>query len=264
MRVSGLNSSLLGYMYGGSSSYLSSLYGGSSNSFLSSLYGASRTSSMFGTKIASTYGSYGTNLSRYGSNYKTYNNITSYYDKMAYNYIKSGAEGVRNHAETLNQTGEDSVFGKAEATGNTKEAVYEINQFVENYNSMLTNMKKVGGSIQSIYGKQFATQTVIHKDALSKIGITASTDGTLSVNQSVLKEASIDDMKKVFQGTSSFAGQASVKSIYVESSAASSLSGNKYASNSPYGSSYLGYNSYGGYSANSFGSLFNSYFNSYF
>ena len=260
IRLSGFNSSLFSYMNGGNS-----------NSFLSSLYGTSRTSSMFGTKGVSKYGSYSTNLNKYGSSYKTDNNITSYYEKMAYNQVKAGAEGVREHAENLSKTGDDSLFGKAEASGNTKDVVYEINRFVDDYNSMLTNMKKVGGSIQNIYAKQFATQTVIHKEELSKIGITASKDGSLSVDQNVLKEAGIDDMKKVFQGTSSFAGQASVKSIYVESSAVSNLSANPYTSYNRYGtygnSSYSGYSSsisYGGYSANSFGSLFNSYFNSYF
>lgn len=251
MRLSGFNSSLFRYMNGGNS-----------NSFLSSLYGTSRTSSMFGTKSTGKYSSYGTNLNKYGSSYKTYNNITSYYEKMAYNQVKAGAEGVREHAENLSQTGEDSLFGKAEASGNTKDVAYEINRFVDDYNSMLTNMKKVGGSVQNIYAKQFATQSVIHRDELSKIGITASTDGSLSVNQDVLKNAGIDDMKKVFQGTSSFAGQASVKSIYVESSAVSNLSANPYASYNRYGT--YGSVSYGGYSANSFGSLFNSYFNSYF
>ena len=260
MRLSGFNSSLFSYMNGGNS-----------NSFLSSLYGTNRTSSIFGMKSTSKYGSYGTNLNIYGSSYQKYSNITSYYEKMAYNQVKAGAEGVREHAGNLSQTGEDSLFGKAEASGNTKDVVYEINRFVEDYNSMLTNMKKAGGSIQTIYSKQFATQSLIHRDELSKIGITASTDGSLSVNQDVLKKAGIDDMKKVFQGTSSFAGQASVKSIYVESSAVSNLSANPYTSYNRYGtygnSSYGGYssyNSYGGYSANSFGSLFNSYFNSYF
>lgn len=260
MRLSGFNSSLFNYMNGGNS-----------NSFLSSLYGTNRTSSIFGTKSASKYGSYGTNLNKYGNSYKKYNNITSYYEKMAYNQVKAGAEGVREHAENLNKTGDESLFGKAEASGDTKDVVYEINRFVDDYNSMLTNMKKVGGSVQNIYAKQFSTQSLIHRDELSKIGITASTDGSLSVNQDVLKKSGIDDMKKVFQGTSSFAGQASVKSIYVESSAVSNLSANPYTSYNRYGtygnSSYGGYssyNSYGGYSANSFGSLFNSYFNSYF
>lgn len=260
MRLSGFNSSLFNYMNGGNS-----------NSFLSSLYGTNRTSSMFGMKNTGGYGSYGTNLNRYGSTTKKYNNITSYYEKMAYSQIKKGAEGVREHGENLSQTGEDSLFGKAEASGNTKDVAYEINRFVDDYNSMLTNMKKIGGSVQNIYAKQFATQALIHRDELSKIGITASQDGSLNVNQDVLKNAGIDDMKKVFQGSSSFAGQAAVKSIYVESSAVSNLSANPYTSYNRYGTygnggygGYSNYNSYGGYSANSFGSIYNSFFNSYF
>lgn len=263
MRLSGFNSSLFNYMNGGNS-----------NSFLSSLYGTNRTSSMFGTKNTGrygSYGSYGTNLNRYGSTTKKYNNITSYYEKMAYSQVKKGAEGVREHGENLSQTGDESLFGKAVATGNTKDVAYEINRFVDDYNSMLTNMKKIGGSVQNIYAKQFATQAVIHRDELSKIGITASKDGTLNVNQDVLKNAGIDDMKKVFQGSSSFAGQAAVKSIYVESSAVSNLSANPYTSYNRYGTygnsstgSYFNYDSYGGYSANSFGSIYNSFFNSYF
>lgn len=234
MRISGFNSALFSYMNGGN------------NSFLNSVYGTGRTASMFGTKNANKY-----------------SNIMSYYEKMAYNGIKAGAAGLRTHSEALNETGEESLFGKAEATGNTKDVVNEINNFVEDYNAMLSNMKKTGGSIQTTYAGQFSTQALIHREELAKIGITAQKDGTLSVNEATLKAAGIDDMKKVFQGTSSFAGRVSMKSIYVESSAVSNLSGNMYGSYNRYGG-YQNSFTYGAYSTNSFASLYNSLFNSYF
>lgn len=256
MRVTGFGSSLLGYMNATSSS----------NSLLSSIYGARRTSSFNPVRSTANYNSYSSILSKYGSNLSKYSNITSYYEKNAYSQIKTGAVGLRSHGEVLNETGEDSLFGKAEATGKTEDVVAEINNFVKDYNSMLSNMKKVGGSVNNIYGRQFSTQTLIHKNELSKIGITAASDGTLQVNQKTLESAGLDDMKKVFQGTSSFAGQASMKSIYVESNAVSNISASSYSSYGNYGNynnygSYgYGNYSYGAYSPNSYGSLFNSYF----
>lgn len=241
MRLSGVNASILNYMNGGNSSFLNSLYGTRANRYGNSYH---------------LYGSYGKNTGKYSS-------VTGYYEKMAYSKIKTGAKGIRSHSETLSQTGQESLFAKAEETGNTKDIRKEINNFVEDYNAMLSNMKKAGGSIQNMYAKQFSTQTMIHKEELGKLGITALADGSLSVDQKVLENAGIDDMKKVFWGTSSFAGKVSMKSIYVESNAVSNLSDSTYASYNSLGG-YGNYKTYGGYSANSFGSLFHSYFDSYF
>lgn len=260
MGLSGLSGSLFNYMNGGSS-------------LLSSIYGLNRSSSLFGTSSTSRYGSYNSRLNSYGGLYSNYglntglySSIGSYYEKMTYNQIKTGAAGVRTHEENLSRTGEGSLFEKAEKTGNTDGLTAEITSFVEDYNTMLTNMKKAGTSIYNIYTKQFGTLTTIYKDALSKIGITAAKDGTLSIDEDVLKEADIDSMKKVFYGTTSFAGRIATKSIYVESNAVSNLSNKNYITynrSGSYGSSNY-YNSYGGYSANSFGSIYQSLFDSYF
>lgn len=173
-----------------------------------------------------------------------------------YKQTKNAAAGLREHTEELFGAGKDSLLSKAEESGDTSKAVKEIKGFVEDYNSMVNGMKQTGGSVNSIYLKQLSAFAKASEDSLKAIGITQNKDGTLSVNEKELNAADVSKLKEAFGSTSSFGGQAAVKSIYVEANAAEGMS---YQQNMM----YAGYNNYGSYGGNSsIQNLIGNYFNS--
>ncbi|BCN29425.1 hypothetical protein [Anaeromicropila herbilytica] len=162
-----------------------------------------------------------------------------------YTATKNAAVGVREHSEKLANTSADSVFAKAEA-GDKSGAMNEINNFIKDYNGMLHNMSITGQSSSNIlYKNQLHNNAIANKESLNAIGITVQKDGTLAVNQKTLENSKVEDLEKVFQGASSFAGNASVKSIYVEANAVEAMS----EQNSMYSYLSSGYNNLGGYSS---------------
>lgn len=191
---------------------------------------------------------------------------------------KKAANGVREHAQKLSESGKNSLFAKAEETGNTKDIVKEAEAFVEDYNNMVSGMNRAGGTTNNIYRSKLSYDLISEREELKNVGITANRDGTLSVNKQTMKDADVEDLKKAFAGTSSFAGRASAKSIYIESDAANTITKNTYqALMGGYGSyggygnfgsygSYGGLGSYsglGGYGFNRYSALLGNYFNSF-
>ena len=182
------------------------------------------------------------------------------------NAAKTATSGLREHAEKLTESNDDSMFAKAEKTGNTKAVVSEVKSFVEDYNSMISNMSRIGGTTNNIYKARLSSDVISAREDLQDIGITANRDGTLKLNEQTLKNAELEDLKDVFEGASSFAGKASVKSIYVESGVASSMAQNSYQSLfGGYGSfGFGGYNMYSGLSGYGSSSLYSSLLGNYF
>lgn len=173
-----------------------------------------------------------------------------------YQTTQKAAANVRTQAEKLTDTGEDSVWEKAQKSGKNQDILAAVNEFVSSYNDMTAGMKKTGGSLNNIYRAQLTGAVTSSQGVLKEIGITANRDGTLSIDQDKLKAAGLEELKQAFGGSSSFAGQAAVKSIYVEANAVSAMSQQS-------GAAYMGYNNYGGFqNYGSMGANLGNYFNS--
>lgn len=176
-------------------------------------------------------------------------------ETAAYESTKKAAADTREQAEKLMETGENSIWDKAEESGKNSDVLKTINQFIESYNDMMDGMKETGGSVNNIYRKQLSDAAMNNQELLSKVGVTVKKDGTLSVDESKLKEASLNDLKQAFGDSNSFVKKASVKSIYVEANAVSGISQLSNAS-------FFGYNNYGGFNNyNSNGASLGNYFN---
>lgn len=172
----------------------------------------------------------------------TYQNTTS-----ALESLKNAAGGIREHTERLSESGNASLFAKAEETGNTKDVVKEVEAFVDDYNNMVSNMRKTGGTTNNIYRSKLSYDIIGEREELKNIGITANKDGTLEIDKKKLQNAEVEDLQKVFEGASSFAGKTSVNSIYVESGAVTTMAQNSYQAALGGYNSYGAYNSFGGY-----------------
>ena len=211
------------------------------------------------------------NNSKNGTNNST--NTTQV--KSNYTAMKTAANGVQEHLNKLLATGEDSLFGKAipdkeSKTNSTKAsntttdsdeteasaeelAKYkenvekEINNFIDDYNTMVSKMSSIGGTINNIYLKQIKTYVSDNKTALKNLGITQASDGTLRVNQKTLKAADVTKMQKVFGAKNSFADKVAARSKNVESNANTNLTAlNKSSSSSNYNRYGSSNSSYGG------------------
>lgn len=84
-----------------------------------------------------------------------------------------------------------------------------VKSFADNYNNVITQSSKVNNSDVSKQISNMTSMTSTMSKALSKIGITAGSDGKLSVNEDTLKNANIKDIKAMFDGNHSYASQIS-------------------------------------------------------
>ena len=118
---------------------------------------------------------------------------------------------------------------------------------------MAKKMDTTGGTSNKLYLKQIKNIAAQNRTALSGIGITVKSDGTLSVNQKTMKAADTTKLKNVFGTKDCFASAVTAKSEKVETDAAARLAAlsKNYSAN---------YNKYGylNSSQSSSGNLFNS------
>ncbi len=141
------------------------------------------------------------------------------------NYLsmKENAGEVQSIASKLTDTGEDSLFAKAEESGDTTAVTKQIKDFVNKYNGMVRNLKTSGGRVDNSYLNQLNANAKMYRSALQTTGITQNADGTLSVNDKTLAGASAAQLKKAW-GPGSFAEKTSSAAKNVQSNAVTGMS----------------------------------------
>jgi ABC-type transporter Mla subunit MlaD len=73
-----------------------------------------------------------------------------------------------------------------------------ITAFADTYNNTLSSTSKSSDSDLSKYSKQLKSLANKYSDDLESIGITVEKDGSLSVNENLLKLKDVDDLKAAF------------------------------------------------------------------
>jgi ElaB/YqjD/DUF883 family membrane-anchored ribosome-binding protein len=73
-----------------------------------------------------------------------------------------------------------------------------ITAFADTYNNTLSSTAKSSDSDLSKYSKQLKSLASKYSDELESVGITVEKDGSLTVNENLLKAKDVDDLKKVF------------------------------------------------------------------
>lgn len=134
------------------------------------------------------------------------------YSKIA----KNSAEDIQKTGEKLTATGELSLFGKAEKSKSTKDVVSEATDFVNNYNNMLSSITKLGGTENKKFISELKKYAEDNKDVLKNVGITVLTDGSLTMNKKEMSAASLENLKKAFNGKDSFADKVTNLSSSIE------------------------------------------------
>ena len=127
------------------------------------------------------------------------------YSKIA----MDSADNLKLNGNKLLATGEESIFGNAESSGSTTVIVNKGIEFINDFNKVMSSIRKLGGEKNSEYIKTLTSYANSNSELLSKIGVTVLTDGSLTMNSNILREASLEDLKAVFNGKDSFAGKVS-------------------------------------------------------
>lgn len=143
------------------------------------------------------------------------------------NYLnmKNNAGELQNIASKLTDTGEDSLFAKAKESNDTTAVTKQVKEFVNKYNGMVRNLRSGGSRLDNSYLNQLNANASMYRNALQATGVTKNADGTLSVNDKTLSEASVDQLQKAWGGTSSFATKTGSAAVNVQSNAVSGLNG---------------------------------------
>lgn len=163
--------------------------------------------------------------------------------KKNYTAMKSAAESLKEHTGKL-LTVFDREWEKLteeESAKYRKEAEEEITGFVEDYNTLVETLTKENSNADSVYLDQLQGYVRGSKSILEEIGITKETDGTLLINQELLKSADISKLQEAFGQAGSFAGRVKERAENIIANAKTNLS---VINNDLYAGNYS-YNKYG-------------------
>lgn len=173
-----------------------------------------------------------------GSFAKKYQSSTenSALEKTYYTQMGESAESLQDRASMFLKQ-KESTLSESEHD----KMITEIEDFIDDYNTMRKSMEYLGGQVRQIYIQQLDKQTTKREKALEEVGITKEKNGTLSIKTSVLKEADIEKVKALFCSVDSFADSVSDISNAVEKNARDHLYEFKFSS---YSSNYSRTGSY--------------------
>ena len=214
----------------------------SNSSYTSGLYSSLSEYSTIRTgaykKLLNSYFSktQSTKDSQTGTNYQVKGNSTV--EKKQLTEVKDAADSLYSSAAKLTDTSSTkSLFKNAQSV--TGEISSAVKNFVNDYNSLVeeaadTSNSKVTGKVSFM-----TSQTNAYKSSLENIGITINDDKTLTVDEKKLNSADVNDVKKLFNGSSSMAYQTFVRASSISSAAenASTTSG-LYGSDGAYDNYY--------------------------
>lgn len=151
------------------------------------------------------------------------NKLTGSSAQAVYQNMKTNAGGLQSAALKFNDTGDNSMYAKAEESGDTTQITNQVKDFVNQYNSTIRSLRSGTGRVDTSYLNQLNSYAKMHRNALESTGITQNSDGTLSVNDKALQGASVEKLKQVWGGSSSFAAKAGQVAVNVQSNAVSSM-----------------------------------------
>lgn len=163
-----------------------------------------------------------------------------------YSNVVAKSDNLQDAADKLSSTNSASVFtkeyvkdsesGKMSYDYNSSKITSAVKDFVKDYNALINSTDKVSDATVTARTGYLKKVTSNYEDALSQIGITTNSNGTLSVDSDKLKASNMESVKNVFGGSSGYAYQVSSAASLIESGAASaaSTSGSSYTSSGSY------------------------------
>lgn len=130
--------------------------------------------------------------------------------------IESAATDLEESAKALYKNDTKSPFRKGEDGSYDTEAIYKaVDAFVSDYNSMISATDKSETSRIVNAASSMERGTDVNAKALSEIGITKNSDGTLKIDEEVFKKSDMGKVKTLFSGNGSYAYSTAVSASMI-------------------------------------------------
>lgn len=126
-------------------------------------------------------------------------------DKTKYEKQEKAADELYMQAQKFAAEGSDNIFKKADGT----EIYEEAETLIEKYNGLLSAMKKSTGALNEFYKQSMKDLAEGNKEALSEIGITAESNGSLKLDKDKLESVSVEKLEQVLGGSGAFTSKLS-------------------------------------------------------
>jgi len=127
------------------------------------------------------------------------------------------SDALKDSADALLETGEESVFALKDITtkdengvetttqGYDVEGIYKaVSGFVSNYNATIKAAGDTDNTTVENRAKSLVNDSVSNMKSLKSIGITMNEDGTMTLDKAAFEKADMGTAKRLFQGVGSY------------------------------------------------------------
>ena len=152
--------------------------------------------------------------------------------------VTSSADSLRDASRKLISTDvKNGVFKNSDKV--TDDITSAVKKYVDSYNSVIEDSEDLDSSSVTSKVNYMTNQTKAYAKSLAKVGITINSDNSLSLNEDALKEASIHDVKSLFNGNNSMASYTMTRATTIGSAAQQASNESLYGSSAVYTHSYF-------------------------
>ncbi len=142
-------------------------------------------------------------------------------DQKKYEEMEKAAETLGRQADKFTAQGEDSLFAKAKETGDYTAVYKEIAELVSEYNSTVSILKSVPGTMNDFYRQSLQGLVSENAEALGGIGLTLDKSGKLQLDKEKLEAADKETLEKLLGKEGDFTSKLSFLAGRVENNAES-------------------------------------------
>lgn len=151
--------------------------------------------------------------------------------------VKEDADSLAESATTLVKKGESGLFGSEYDREKITDAV---KSFVKDYNSAVGSAEDSDSRQVRNQAETMVRQTDVYKESLNNIGITIDEESSdLVIDEKKFASADIEDIRKVFNGNSSFAYVTARSANQLAMVSAKEATAETYMNNGKYNTSYI-------------------------
>lgn len=151
------------------------------------------------------------------------NSALSKLQKSSYKALGDSAGKLNDYASKFSETGVNSLFAQAEKSGSNKDIVANVKNLVDAYNTTAGKLTKTNSTLNKYYLQQMKALVTDNAEALKKVGITQSKDGTISLDTKTLESASVSDLNTAFGSTNVFLSRIAYVADKVEQNATANM-----------------------------------------
>ncbi len=142
--------------------------------------------------------------------------------KSGFEKMEKTAGGLYEKAAVFLEK-DNTVFDKARESGDNKEVLDDIRDMVESYNDTIEILSREPGAVNRLYLESLKSAAKENASLLKNVGITASQDGKLVIDEEKFKSAGLDDLEKAFGNSATFSTRTAFVAGRIEDNAAANL-----------------------------------------